>query len=91
MIPCEEIVIFVKQNTMSARMPGSGDDKKIIAERNRVFAIKGYLGIRLCAKFGAMDNPLRAEILCVTMGVGNIILMRKKNMTHATHLFKFRH
>src|SRR5579872_3186675 len=36
MVSGEEIAILEKQNAMSSGMPGSGDDKKILPERDRI-------------------------------------------------------
>src|SRR5436309_14711631 len=89
MITGEEVMIFIKQNTMPSRMSGSWNDEKIFAENARLLSVENDLCTRLRMQLIPVNDPLRSEMLRVPVCIGDIVLMSEKDRRYSAHRFEF--
>src|SRR5207248_6960074 len=82
-------MIFIEQDTMPASVPRSWNDEKIFAKNARLLSGEYDLCARLRMQLMPVNDPLRSEMLRVPVGIGNIVLMSKKDRRYSAHRFEF--
>ena len=90
MVSGEKKLLIVEQRHAAGGMARHRNGLKIIGKRHSVCPIHDPFRSGNGISVGSMDDPLRAEIRCIFVGIGNIVLMGEEDVFDSTSLLEGR-